>query len=90
MLKVVKLISYTIPMYGNKRIHPYGSLIVTDGITEKRVSFGCRKDKRGFQLPPGRDYYTFNRKRYSCENTGSLYYPKIEIKAYKEVEYNVK
>ena len=84
MLKVVRLIGYKIPLYGNKRIHPYGHMIVTDGVTEKYVSFGYRKDKRGFQLPPHRDYITFNRKRYGFRNVGSLYYPKMEITEYEE------
>lgn len=85
MLKVVKLLSYTIPLYGNKRIHPYGHMIVSDGITRKRVSFGCRMDRNGFQLPQHRDYFTFNRKRYAYKNIGSLYYPKFEITEYTEV-----
>ena len=84
MLKVVRLIGYKIPLYGNKRIHPYGHMIVTDGTTEKRVSFGYRTDKRGLQIPPSQDYITFNRKRYAYKNIGSLYHPKMELTEWRE------
>lgn len=84
MLNVIKILDFTIPLYGNKRIHPYGHMIVSDGITSKRVPFGYKTDRNGFQVPPHHDYFTFNRKRYGYKNVGSLYYPKMEIKEYAE------
>ena len=83
MLRVVKVVGYKIPLFGNPRIFPYGYLIVTDGTVRKRVAFGYRKDQYGRQLPPDRDYITFNRVRYGYRNTGSLYHPRIEITEYR-------
>lgn len=69
-MKIEKLIDYTIPLYGNKRVLPYGSLVVSDGIDKKVVDI---KEDRG------RQYFTFKRKRYYINNIGSLYNPNFQI-----------
>lgn len=70
-LRIVKLIDYTIPLYDNKRINPYGKLMVTDDELGKIVDI---KIDENFN-----NYFTFKRKRYYIENIGSLYYPKYVI-----------
>lgn len=70
MVQIEKLIGYTIPLYGNKRLLPYGSLIVADGTDKKTVRI---MEERG------RQYFTFKRKRYYIQNIGSLYSPNFQI-----------
>lgn len=66
-MEIKEIIRYTIPLYGNKHIFPYGKILVTDGKTEKIVRF--------------EDYsFCFNRKRCYIRNTGTLYSPQFEIK----------
>lgn len=66
MLTIKKIINYTIPLFGNRRIFPYGKLLVSNGTTERIKPI---KDDGGQQ------YITFNRKRYYVNNIGSLYSP---------------
>lgn len=66
MPTILKLIDYTIPYYGNKRIMPYGKLLVDDGEVSKVVPI---EDDGIYQ------YFTFNRKRFYVANVGSLYSP---------------
>ena len=73
MLKY-EVVDYTIPYYGNKRCHPYGTLRVTDGVITKLVKFGYKMEN-GKQV----HYITFNRKRYEYAMTG-LYPISIKIK----------
>lgn len=67
-MKIEKVVNYTIPYCGNKRIQPYGNLIVTDGIERKTCKI---KDYEH----SARQYITFNRKRYDVRNAGTLYSP---------------
>lgn len=69
-MKILKILEYTIPMFGNKRSMPYGKLLVTDGIKEKVVKIKDDTDKQ---------YFTFNRKRHYIKQTGSLYNPNYVI-----------
>lgn len=71
MIDIVELRGYTIPMFGNKRLLPYGSLVVTDGQDTKTVVI--KEDG-------AKQYFTFKRKRYYVKNEGSLYTPKFTIK----------
>ena len=59
MLVIKKICDYTIPIFGNKRVLPYAKLLVSDGITEKL---------RPIIDDGGRQYITFNRKRYYIKN----------------------
>lgn len=70
MVKIEELKGYTIPCYGNRRIQPYGDLVISDGESRKTVKI---KDEGAKQ------YFTFNRKRYYIRNAGSLYSPKFII-----------
>ena len=70
MIKVEELKNYTIPYCGNKRILPYGDLVISDGKNRKTVKI---KDEGVKQ------YITINRKRYYVRNAGSLYSPKFVI-----------
>ena len=65
----IKVVEYIIPMYGNKRIFPYGTVKVTDGEITKFVKFS--QDNKW--LKPS---FTYNRKRYFMNNIGSIYSPK--------------
>ena len=67
MITIEKIISWTIPLFGNKRIFAYGKLLVSDGKT--------KEDSSG-------SYITFNRKRYRIRNNGSLYNPLLQVAAY--------
>lgn len=69
-MKILKILEYTIPMFGNKRSMPYGKLLVTDGIKEKVVKIKDDTDKQ---------YFTFNWKRYYIKQIGSLYNPNYVI-----------
>jgi hypothetical protein len=70
-MKILKVVDYTIPMCGNKRINPYGKLLVTDGTTQKVVSI---KDEKHSPY----QYFTFNRKKYYITRFG-LYSPVFTI-----------
>ena len=75
---VLRILDYTIPLFGNQRCHPYGKLLVSDGKLQRVVKFGYRLDSRGCQ----ENYITFNRKRYKYRNIGSVYYPQIVLLPY--------
>ena len=70
MIKIETLKNYTIPYYGNKRIQPYGDLVISDG--ESRNTYKIQEDRV-------KQYITFNRKRYYVRNAGRLYNPKFVI-----------
>lgn len=70
MIKIEKIKNYTIPYCGNKRILPYGDLVVSDGENKKTVKI---------QDEGAEQYITFNRKRYYIRNAGNLYSPKFVI-----------
>lgn len=61
-VRIKKVISWTIPYFGNRHTMPYGKLLVTDGETEKVVS------TKGDTLDSYPKYYcqyiTFKRKPY--------------------------
>lgn len=65
MVKIKRVLEWTIPYFGNSHIMPYGKLLVTDGETEKVCSTKGDKetDTDGYQ------YITFNRKRYEVITT---------------------
>lgn len=71
-MKIEKVLNYTIPYCGNKRIFPYGDLVVTDGSEKKTCKIkDCTNSSR--------QYITFNRKRYYIRNAGTLHSPKYVI-----------
>lgn len=62
MVQVKKILSWTIPYFGNRHTMPYGKLLVTDGETEKVVS---TKGNTLESFPRyGCQYIVFNRKPY--------------------------
>ena len=69
----IKTLKFTIPMYGNSRCIPYGTLSVSDGEITKIVKI---KDDGP------RQYFTFKRKRYYVKRKGPLY------NSYWELEKN--
>lgn len=69
-MKIIELVSYTIPMFGDKRSFPYGRMVVEHGGVRKTVRFG-EVDMFGGA------YINFNRRRYYYENRGDLYNPVI-------------
>lgn len=73
MITIEKIISWTIPLFGNKRIFAYGKLLVSDGKTRRLVT--TKEDSSG-------SYITFNRKRYRIRNNGSLYNPLLQVEVY--------
>lgn len=70
MITVKKILDYTIPLFGNKRCMPYGTLLVTDGTTEKRARI---------MGDGANQYITFKRKHYPVKRHGDLYHPHFEI-----------
>ena len=73
MIKKKKVISWTIPLFGNKRVFDYGKLLVSDGKTRRLLT--TKEDSSG-------SYITFNRKRYRIRNNGGLYNPLLQVEAY--------
>lgn len=71
-MRCMKILSYTIPTAGNKRSLPYGTMKVEHEGKTKTVPFG---NIDGL----GRNFITFQRKRYYFKNTGGLYDPKFEF-----------
>lgn len=59
-VKIKQVLSWTIPFFGNDHIMPYGSLLVTDG-TSERV---CHTHGDRYYDNAGYQYITFNRRRY--------------------------
>ena len=70
MIKIEELKNYIIPYFVNKRTKPYGNLVISDGESRKT----CKIQEDG-----GKQYITFNRKRYYIRNAGRLYSPKFVI-----------
>lgn len=71
-MEVKKILSYTIPLYGNRRIFPYGRMRVEHEGKEYVVRFGDIDDQ-------GRYYITASRRRFYFRNTGSLHAPRFEF-----------
>ena len=67
-----KIISYTVPMFGNTHTVPYGIMEVLHYGRHYVVKFG-KLDAEGF------NYVTIGRKQYRFRNVGSLYSPKFEF-----------
>ena len=72
-VRIKRVIDYTIPMFGNRRLFPYYTLEVTDGDLTKVV----KTKEDGSNV-----YFTFKRKRYYVYNEGRLYNPKPVIKTF--------
>ena len=70
MIKIEALKNYTIPYCGNKRIQPYGDLVISDSENRKT----CKIQDDG-----AKQYITLNRKRYYVRNAGRFYSPKFVI-----------
>ena len=73
-VKILGIVEYILPMYGNRRCLPYGKLKVTDGTLTKVVPI-----KDGTQADGWRQYFTFNRKRYWIKSVGSRHNPAYEV-----------
>ena len=64
--RIIKLLSYTVPLYGNKHLNAYGSMII--------------KGKRG--KPTKLYYEVGKvSKGYYVDNIGSLYYPLLTVES---------
>lgn len=70
---IEKVMSWTIPLNGNKRIFPYAMLLVNDGKMKKVIR--TKEDKIG-------SYIIVNRKRYRIRNNGGLYNLILEVADY--------
>lgn len=66
-VKIKKILSWTIPFFGNDHIMPYGSLLVTDGQTEHV----CRTKGDRYWDNDGYQYITFNRRSYEVIRVGN-------------------
>lgn len=71
-MECIEILSYTIPLYGNRRIFPYGRMKIEHEGEETVVRFG-EVDSEGLY------YITYNRKKYRFRNVGSLYNPVFEF-----------
>lgn len=72
MVHIEKLVGYTIPLYGNKRLFPYGKLIVWDDDDMVTKTVDIKEDG-------AKQYFTFKRKRFYIHNAGTLYSPNFKI-----------
>lgn len=61
-VRIKRIVSWTIPTFGNCHTIPYGKLLVTDGETEKVVS--TKGDTLDTYERFHRQYITFKRKHY--------------------------
>lgn len=66
-VKIKSVLSWTIPYLGNDHIMPYGSLLVTDGQTEKV----CRTKGDRYYDNEGYQYIVFKRRRYEVVSIGN-------------------
>lgn len=78
-MEVKKILSYTVPLYGNRRIFPYGRMCVAHEGKEYVVRFGDLDNE-------GRFYITAARRRFYFRNVGSLYAPHFEFYNPNEVQ----
>ena len=69
-MEIIELCGYTIPMFGNEHVQPYGKLIVSDD-KGRVVTAQIKEDKNGNQ------YIGVNKKRYYIRNAGTLYNPQF-------------
>ncbi len=65
-VKIVKVVSWTFPYFGNVHFMPYGILRVTDGTDTK----DCKTKGDTIYDDCGYQYITFKRKRYKVVNNG--------------------
>lgn len=70
-ITLLKVLNYTVPMYGNKRVLPYATLLIKDwnGV-EKKV-----QTKEDY----GRVYIKVGGFTYYVKNNGGLHYPNLTI-----------
>lgn len=75
-IRIINIVSWTIPFFGNRHFCPYGLLEVSDGTTTKicRTKGDTIGDYTGYQ------YITFKRKRYEVVNKGRLYAPALSLR----------
>lgn len=70
MPKIIKTLSYVIPMFGNTHNEPYGKLLIEhNGKTYKTE---IRSDEN-------QTFVIIDRKHYPVKNTGTLYHPNFEF-----------
>lgn len=62
-VRIKKIVSWTIPYFGNRHTMPYGKLLVTDGETEQIVS--TKGDTLDSYPRYYQQYITFKRKPYA-------------------------
>ena len=67
-MSCIKILSYIIPYFGNRRILPYGKMEVEYNGERKTVKFGDVDSCGTF-------FIVFNRKRFYFRNVGGLYSP---------------
>lgn len=74
-VRIIAVVFWTIPYFGNKHWCPYGVLKVSDGKTSKicRTKGDVLGDSTGYQ------YITFNRHRYEVIDRGSLHSPRLSL-----------
>lgn len=75
-VRIKRIVSWTIPYFGNVHCQPYGILEVTDGTTTKCCH--TKGDKETDEV--GYQYITFNRKRYEVVNEGRLHFPALRLR----------
>ena len=74
-VRIKRVLTWTIPTFGNRHIMPYGKLLVTDGETTKVCSTKGDLYTDVCTHPAcsaySRQYITFKRKRYYVNRVGS-------------------
>ncbi len=75
-VEITSVVSWAVPMCGNRHFMPYGTLRVTDGVTTKI----CQTKGDRWVDHDGYQYITFKRKRYKVINSGKLLFPILSLK----------
>ena len=72
-VKILRVISYTVPMYGNKHMFPYAKLRIQDGNGVIKVV--------NTQEADGEVFIKVNGFKYTVKNNGTLHEPSLELVA---------
>lgn len=83
----VSIITWTIPMFGNRRSIPYGWLRV-QGEIDKRYYDVAVKTKGDLDTDHTPQYVVIGRQRYKVRNFGTMYNPNLALEKWNKEKIN--
>ena len=83
----ITIISWTIPMFGNRHTCPYGWLRV-QGEIGKRYYDVSVKTKGDLDTDKSPQYVVIGRQRYKVRNFGTLYFPQLALERWDKEKIN--